>query len=374
MSALSTLDVGALTPSFDDIQSRGEMIPAGSNMNITTTRGIVTAQRVAVPRNEAMILQKIKTNCAAFGTTYVYSWEVNDRRNNRKTTVEGGTIKLANMLARVYGNCHVGVEVQNTPTHTIFTAIFTDLETGYALERPFQQRRNQDIGRGYDADRAADMVFQIGVSKAIRNVVLNALPDLAAYAVEESKKALVGWLANDANKAKALTFIEGVMTEHGIDIKQVEAVVGRVQAQWTVQNLARVLMEMRGISDGLTVASEVYPTPEAAAEVTERKAQKDKLDEIATGKPAAKEKPTAKAKAEKAAPVAEPEPEHDPETGEIADAAPVQEAKPEPKPEPKPAAKAAPVEEDPEIPAFLRRDDPAPAAADDDDDTLFGSD
>lgn len=372
MSSLSTFDVSALTPSFDDIQPRGDMVPVGGNTMITSTRGVVTAQRVAVPRNEPMILQKIKANCAAFGTTYVYSWEVNDRRNNRKVTVEGGTIKLANMLARVYGNCHVGVDVENTPTHTIFTAIFTDLETGYTLERPFQQRRNQDIGRGYEAERAADMVFQIGASKAIRNVVLNALPDLASYAVEESKKALVGWLGNEANRAKALAFVDGVMAEHGIDIKQVEAVVGRVQSQWTIQNLAKVLMEMRGIADGLTIASEVYPTPEAAAEVTERKAQKDRLDDIANGGSKAR-KPKSDPKP---APVEDdPKAAHDPETGEITE--PAEPAASEPPraaaakgddvaPKPKPARV---VDEEPEIPASLRR-----GGDDDDGPGLFGAD
>lgn len=324
MNELSTIDIDAMQ---FDIPKQGDMVPAaGGPMMISTTRGIVTAQRVAVPRDMGRLMQTVKSNCAAFGQAYTYSWDVKDRANGRKQTVEGGTIKLANMLARAFGNCHIGVEVENTQTHTIFTAIFTDLETGFTMERPFQQRKSMNIGAGYDDARKADMAFQVGVSKAIRNVVLNALPDLAAFAVEEAKKALSAWLTTDGNKDKAWTFIGRVMTDHGIDIKQVEAVVGRPSKDWTLQNLAKVLTEMRAIEDGFAPAAEVYPSLDKAAEVADRKSAKDRMDELA--------KPESSAdKPKKAEPKAPPkdEPPHDPDTGEIDEDKPAATKSPDPR-------------------------------------------
>ena len=45
---------------------------------------IITAQRVGVPRNMSRILANMKALATAAGKEYVYGWEVNDRKNNRK--------------------------------------------------------------------------------------------------------------------------------------------------------------------------------------------------------------------------------------------------------------------------------------------------
>ena len=52
----------------------------------------------------------------------------------------------------------------------IIYARLMDLETGFAMTRPFQQRKGQKAMKTDDA-RALDIALQIGVSKAIRNVV-----------------------------------------------------------------------------------------------------------------------------------------------------------------------------------------------------------
>lgn len=245
----------------------------------------VTARKVSVPRNLGKIMADLKVFCARFGDTYVYSWEVNDRKNQRKTTVEGGTIKLANDLVMLYGNCATDCDVQETATHWVFKAFFIDYEKGVTTSRLFQQRKGQETGMR-DRDRQSDIVFQIGQSKALRNVVLNALSSFSNYAIEESKRALIDTLGDETNRNKAWGFIERVMTEHKIAMIRVEAVVGRKETDWTVRDLARVYQEMRGIHEGLTVADEVYPTEEDAKVVQADKEAKDTEGR----KPAAKQK------------------------------------------------------------------------------------
>lgn len=247
---------------------------AQGDVSINSFGGVVTAQRVAVPRNHNAIIQKLKALCAMAGDGYVYSWPVKDRRNQREQIVEGPTIKLANDLARTYGNCQIDVRVQRDGEWLVIYARFTDLETGYSYTRPFQQRMNQDTGMK-DAERRMDMVFQIGVSKAIRNVVVNALSTFADFMVEEAKNNLIAKVQADPDRAHG--FIDKVLERFEIDVARVEAVIGRKRDKWTVRDLARVYQEMRGLVDGMTNADELYPTAEAAAEVMVAK-QTDKAD------------------------------------------------------------------------------------------------
>src|SRR6202011_2222346 len=79
-------------------------------------------------------------------------------------------------------------------------ARFTDFESGYALTRPFQQDKGASKLGGDDQARKLDIAFQIGVSKAIRNVVTNALQTFADYAFDAAKNSLVEKIGSDIIK------------------------------------------------------------------------------------------------------------------------------------------------------------------------------
>jgi hypothetical protein len=141
-------------------------------------RGAVS---VAVRRDEREIFQKIKTIATAAGDDFFYSWPTKNK-DGTKGEVAGPSVKCANAVARLFGNCSVKVRVFDMGANWIFYAQFYDLETGFVLERPFQQRKGQNVGGGMDKDRATDIVFQIGTSKAARNVVCNALSEFTDFA------------------------------------------------------------------------------------------------------------------------------------------------------------------------------------------------
>lgn len=263
------------------VATRDEDMPYGGRSMMTMTTNVVTAQRVAVKRDLRGILSELAVLCATFGDRFLYGWDVGKGAN--KTRVEGGTIQLANVLVQAYGNCSVHVDIEETDTHWRFKAFFTDYEKGTSVARLFQQRKKSSMGGAYEADRALDMVFQVGQSKAIRNVVLNALGTLRDYCVEESRNAVVRKFNSDESKAKAWAFINKVMREHGIDIKQVEALRGRREKRWTVPDLAHTYTEMVAINDGMINADEVYASLEdAESEVFEE-------DADAAPKPAARQ-------------------------------------------------------------------------------------
>ena len=236
---------------------------------------VIGAQKMAVPRNETEILQKLKVLAAAAGEAWYYRWPVKNKKTGKTDWVEGGTIGLANDLTRTFGNCEVETNVHDLGDSWLIYARFTDYESGYSLTRPFQQRKNQKT-MGDDADRQRDIAFQIGTSKAIRNVVLNALGTFADFGFKEARKSLVKKIGEDLLTWRIKTTTR--LAELDIDVKRVEAVLGRVAADWLAPDIAQVVAVMRSINDGFSTINESYPPLAAAAP---DKAEPGALDQFA---------------------------------------------------------------------------------------------
>jgi hypothetical protein len=219
---------------------------------------LITAQRVAVPRDEKKIMMRLREKAAINGDRYFYSWEAKQKKGG-KGLIEGPTIKAANLVARLFGNC--AVDVRSMPydaTHDITYARFADIETGFSTVRAFKQRRNQDMGMS-DKERAEDIAFQIGQSKAIRNVISNALDDFCQELVDQAKTALVDWLTNDTkNVEKAWNKIGAIQEQHGITDKQIEDLIGRPNSEWLPRHLAKVLVAMRSIENGDATVKDIF--------------------------------------------------------------------------------------------------------------------
>lgn len=136
-----------------------------------------TAVAVQKPRSIARITKNVLEEAKLAGSGFYYRWEVKNKKTGRKSVVQGPSIDLAMCLARNYGNCALDIEVQETPTHFHFKGSFIDLETGFTVPRLYRQRKKQSVGDGYGDDRAEDIVFQIGQSKAQRNAIVKAAPN-----------------------------------------------------------------------------------------------------------------------------------------------------------------------------------------------------
>jgi len=284
-------------------QSRGEVaaIPAFA----APVDRVVGAQKVAVYRDEARVLGKLKALAAAAGTDWYYRFPVKNRKDNRTDWIEGPSIKLANDLARLYGNCDIDVRVQDVGQAWMIYARFVDLETGYSLVRPFQQNKGGSRIGGSDDSRRLDIALQIGASKAIRNVTVNALQTFADFAFEEAKGALVEKIGKDIAKWRGITVDR--IQEH-VELIRVETVVGRKAADWLAPDIARIIAMMKAVQDGMATLDETFPPIAAAGEGKEDPAgdgeSDKKLDEFAGGQqqPAADQKPAEAKQPDKAKP------------------------------------------------------------------------
>ena len=300
----------ALAAAFADQAARLPATSGSAGGLITRTEnGIVTAQRVDVRRDLQRILADLKTLAGAMGEFYYYHWRAKNK-DGSQGEISGPSIKCANDVARIYGNCHVDVRVQDGKDHWIFYSRFVDYETGYSLTRAFQQRKSQTAGGKMAADRQLDLTFQIGQSKAIRNVVANALSTLVDYAVEEAKKSIVGRIGKnlDASRQRAIA----LLNERNVAMERVVRVIGRPPEEWTAHDIAKVASGIKTVEDGMATTDDLWPTnsqnaPEAPPVQGDAPA----------APPAQGEKPKTTAKSPKETePEPKPEPDKESETNE----------------------------------------------------------
>jgi hypothetical protein len=272
-----------------------ELIPAGLGAVQERSFG---AQRVAVYRDEARILQKLKALAQAAGEDYFYRFPVWNKKENRMDVIEGGSIKLANDLARTYGNCDIDTRVVDQGSAWVFYARFTDFETGFSQTRAFQQRKGQaSVKTG--SDRAADIAFQIGQSKAIRNVVLNSLQTFADFTFEEARNSLVQRIGLRLDHYRDRLVAR--FSEMGIELSRVQAVIGKSPAEWVAPDVARLIAMVKSITDGMATADETFPDGQnGTAAQRQNQSLTQKLDALAAGDSSGAALPP-----------------HDPDTGEI---------------------------------------------------------
>lgn len=217
---------------------------------------IITAQRVPVSRDYQRILSRLKTLAAMAGEDWYYRFPVYNRREGRQDFIEGPSIKCATAVAREYGNCSVDCRAFDHGPHTVFLARFIDMETGFQLTRPFQQRKSQQTMRG-DAERNADIAFQIGASKATRNVICNALETFTDFAFEQAKQSLAEKVGKQLDSYRERVLKR--LAEMGIELANVERTLGKAAREWLAPDIARLIAELQAINDGMARKEDFFP-------------------------------------------------------------------------------------------------------------------
>lgn len=274
---------------------------------------LVTAQRVAVKRDIPNVLRNIQALASAAGARFYYSIPFKNRKTGAVEPVEGISIKGALAVVTAYGNARVRcIVAEETQASWLFLAEFVDLETGFTLVRPFQQRKGQDTGMR-DGARQGDMVFQIGASKAIRNVVANALPLYCEEAFEAAKQSLADKIGRnpDGARNRLVEIIEGM----GIPLPRVERVLGRAAGAWVVRDMARLHTMLTAIQDGMATVDDLFPRPEDDEEPQEAQQAQGQQDGGAPPPadpppppPKAEQKPARAPRQARQAPPPQPEP------------------------------------------------------------------
>lgn len=217
-----------------------------------------TAVAVQKPRSIAKVTANVLAESKLAGAAFYYRWMVKGKDGEKKP-VQGPSIDLAMCIARNYGNCVVDIEGTETPTHYMFKGVFIDLETGFTVPRLYRQRKKQDMGKGYGDDRAEDLVFQIGQSKAQRNAITKAAPGwLVDQAIEEARQAEINKIKPEnlhVARGKVLDFF----ASYGVTQDRIEAERGRPADQWTAEDLADLRGSATALKEGRIGPDELFP-------------------------------------------------------------------------------------------------------------------
>jgi len=254
-----------------------------NNTNFTgiqTKNRYVTAMQVMSPRNLNRVISKCVEEASIAGEEFIYSWRQGG------SIIEGLTVGAALSIVRNFGNSFVDVEVEEQEKAYIFTAYYSDLETGFNLSRSYRQNKaspktkyGKDI---YEGDRGTDIIFQIGQSKAIRNVILNAVPRwLATKVLEESKNNAMATI-NNMGEVKARELLRRKIDNLNLPLQRVENIYGKAKA-WDKVKLVQLSSALKSLENGYEDEDTLFPViAKASVKEIVTQAEKDALMEVDT--------------------------------------------------------------------------------------------
>ncbi len=237
----------------------------------------VTAIAVQKPRSLATVQRRLEEEATLSGEAFFYGWGAGNDR------IEGPSVKLANAAVRCYGNCSVEMlPMQETLTSWVFTAAFIDYETGFTLQRQFRQSKTWKVYGKHDEARKEDIRFQIGQSKAVRNLVLNALPaglidaamEVAKGGARKKLEAYIAGIDRDQGKGKGIVQAQDMvlkgLAKHGA--KEADVLRKLEIADRKAIDLERLLIlrgDLAALDSGEARAEELYPLTKTE-ELTEK--------------------------------------------------------------------------------------------------------
>lgn len=222
-----------------------------------------TALAVQKPRNLLAVHKALQNEAALAGESFYYGW------GNGRDRIEGPSVGLAMAAARCYGNAAVDMlPVQDTDEAWIMTAVFVDLETGFTLTRQFRQSKKSVVHGKHDNERKDDIRFQIGQSKAVRNVVLNAVPEFmvqaAIQAAKSGVRSKIEKFIADKGIAAAVDLVRNGLAKHGVqdvhilDKCQVADIKGI-----TVDHIVMLRGDLYALDNGQDYATTLFSTMES---------------------------------------------------------------------------------------------------------------
>lgn len=245
---------------FSEVGGAAELLEAGKALQKVGTQ-YATAISVQKPRNLDKVVEALDREAEYAGASFYYGWSLKGGER-----VEGPSIGLANSLAREWTNCAVECDLRETAEAFYITAKFIDLEKGSQMTRLFRQRKSQVEGK-YDAERKLDMALQIGQSKAIRNVVVNAVPRWLVERAMEKAQLAVERKIDPKKLGEYKADIIKKLEAYKVTVEQVVAKVKRPIAEWTTREISKLWGDLEALKSGEATAMDLFPLVDPNKEV-----------------------------------------------------------------------------------------------------------
>jgi hypothetical protein len=273
-------------------------INAGT-VEIESSRAIAEAQGKLViakrfPRDEARAYAKIMESCKRKGLADEATYSF-DRGGQ---TVNGPSIRLAEELARAWGNIDYGIrELSRKDGVSEMEAYAWDLETNTSSSQKFTVKHWRDTKKGGYAITDERDIYELTANQGARRLRARILailpPDIVEAALDECKRTLAG--DNTIPIADRVRRIVRSFEKYGVTAVMIEARLGHSLDAVLPEEIADLQGIYNSLKNGMSKASDWFGGAKA-----ERETVTDVLDEAPAPAPVAK--PAAK----KAKPAPEP--------------------------------------------------------------------
>lgn len=217
------------------------------------------------PRDPKAVMARLMREARHGGERFFYRWTVR-LKDGTTDVIEGPSVRLMLAAARAYGNVatQVSVDSEDADSFTL-RATAVDLESSFAVERLFRQSKRVPGTRSMHHDRALDIAFQIGQSKALRNALGCLLPDgLIQAAMAEAKKAAAtratgGRPVAERATPDALAALVRGFAALGVSRKMITRRVGKPLTELTGADVADLQGILTAIEEGQTSIANEFP-------------------------------------------------------------------------------------------------------------------
>lgn len=191
-----------------------------------------------------------------------------------KETVTGPSIRLAEVLARNWGNNTFGLEVLerkpgigNSPGVSIMRAFAWDLETNTYISRQFELKHWRSTRTGGYALKDDRDIYELEAnmgSRRMRACILQMIPgDVTAMAVGACRKTAISGLSasmKDPNqRQRIITGTVKVYAKMGIPQEDLENYLNAKVDDWNADHMQRLKELKMSIDDGVLSIGELFP-------------------------------------------------------------------------------------------------------------------
>jgi hypothetical protein len=232
---------------------------------IEAERAIAEAQGKLViakrfPRDPALAYQRVMEACSRPGLAdeamYAY------KRGG--ATVTGPSIRLAEELARCWGNIDYGIrELSRKAGESEMEAYAWDLETNTVTSQKFTVRHVRDTQQGRKDLTDERDIYEIGANMGARRLRARLLailpPDLVEGAVARCRATLAGNV--EVPLADRVRGVVDAFAGLGISAQLVERFLGKPLTEVLPEELGDLRAIYRAIKDGTAKASEFFSAP-----------------------------------------------------------------------------------------------------------------
>lgn len=221
---------------------------------IEQSRAVTEAQGKLVlarqfPRDEDVIYQKLMQSCKRMGLASVacYSYPKGGQ------TVSGPSIRLAEEIARLYGNIEYGIrELSNVNGESEMESYAWDLQTNVLSTQKFKVKHEIDAYGSVKKLKSSRDIYEVTANMGARRLRSRMLailpPDMVELAVQECKKTLGG--NNEIPIEDRVREMLGAFKNIGVNKDDIEKYLDCKSSDITSNQIADLLGIFNSINNG----------------------------------------------------------------------------------------------------------------------------